>query len=159
MGFRKKKTIFGEKKRHPLDRISFEWQSKTSRYRWYVVLQGWWGSLVLWASLNLILVLVQDHHLSSRNLIQRTWILLLLQGVFFNWASPDKVSKTGVSIIFKIWVFYKAWFERFKFFIVWSDAVFHKMQVVFYKSAHFMYLWSTNSVFANCDLQSSKILK
>ena len=26
--------------------------------------------------------------------------------------------RAGVSIIFKIWVFYKAWFERFEFFIV-----------------------------------------
>ena len=45
------------------------------------------------------------------------------------------------------------------FFISWPYAVFYKMQVVFYKSAHFMYLWSINSVFAKCDLQSSKILK
>ena len=69
------------------------------------------------------------------------------------------VYKTGVSIIFKNRVFYKAWFEGFEFFIVWPYTVFHKMQVVFYKSAHFMYLWSINSVFAKCDLQSSKILK
>ena len=71
-------------------------------------------------------------------------------------------SPTGVSIIFKIGVFYKAWFEGIEFFIVWPYAVFHKMQVVFYKSAHFMYfkyLWRINSVFAKCDLQSSKILK
>ena len=67
--------------------------------------------------------------------------------------------RSGVSIIFKIRVIYKAWFEGFEFFIVWPYAVFHKMQVVFYKSAHFMYLWSINSVFAKCDLQSSKILK
>ena len=66
---------------------------------------------------------------------------------------------SGVSIIFKNRVFYKAWFKGFEFFIVWPFAVFHKMQVVFYKSAHFMYLWSINSVFAKCDLQSSKILK
>ena len=46
----------------------------------------------------------------------------------------------GVSIIFKILVFYKAQFEGFEFFIGWPYAVFHKMQVVFYKSAHFMYL-------------------
>ena len=46
----------------------------------------------------------------------------------------------GVSIIFKIRVFYKAQFEGFEFFIRWPYAVFHKMQVVFYKSAHFMYL-------------------
>ena len=65
----------------------------------------------------------------------------------------------GVSIIFKIGVFYKAWFEGIEFFIVWPYAVFHKTQVVFYKSEHFMYLWSKNSVFAKCDLQSSKILK
>ena len=65
----------------------------------------------------------------------------------------------GVSIIFKIRVFYKAWFEGFEFLIKWPFAVFHKMQVVFYKSVHFMYLWSINSVFAKCDLQSSKILK
>ena len=39
----------------------------------------------------------------------------------------------GVSIIFKIRVFYKAWFEGFEFFMcVWPYAVFHKMQVVFY---------------------------
>ena len=49
-------------------------------------------------------------------------------------------SKTGVSIIFKIRVFYKARFEGFEFSIGWPYAVFHKMQVVFYKSAHFMYL-------------------
>ena len=65
----------------------------------------------------------------------------------------------GVSIIFKIRVIYKAWFEGFEFFIVWPYAVFHKMQVVFYKSAHFMYLWRINSVFAKCGLQYSKILK
>ena len=47
---------------------------------------------------------------------------------------------TGVSIIFKIRVFYKARFEGFEFFIRWPYAVFYKMQVVFYKSAHFMYL-------------------
>ena len=46
----------------------------------------------------------------------------------------------GVSIIFKIRVFYKARFEGFEFFIRWPYAVFYKMQVVFYKSAHFMYL-------------------
>ena len=48
--------------------------------------------------------------------------------------------RSGVSIIFKIRVFYKARFEGFEFFIRWPYAVFHKMQVVFYKSAHFMYL-------------------
>ena len=69
------------------------------------------------------------------------------------------IVRPGVSIIFKNRVFYKAWFKGFEFFIVWPFAVFHKMQVVFYKSAHFMYLWSINSVFAKCDLQSSKILK
>ena len=47
---------------------------------------------------------------------------------------------SGVSIIFKIRVFYKARFEGYEFFIRWPYAVFHKMQVVFYKSAHFMYL-------------------
>ena len=46
----------------------------------------------------------------------------------------------GVSIIFEIRVIYKARFEGFEFFIVWPYAVFHKMQVVFYKSAHVMYL-------------------
>ena len=51
-----------------------------------------------------------------------------------------KMAKAGVSIIFKIRVFYKARFEEFGFFIRWPYAVFHKMQVVFYKSAHFMYL-------------------
>ena len=49
-------------------------------------------------------------------------------------------SQAGVSIIFKIRVFYKARFEIFEFFIRWPYAVFYKMQVVFYKSAHFMYL-------------------
>ena len=68
-------------------------------------------------------------------------------------------AQTGVSIIFKTRVIYKAWFEGFEFFIVWPYAVFHKMQVVFYKSAHFMYLWRKNSVFAKCGLQYSKILK
>ena len=48
--------------------------------------------------------------------------------------------QAGVSIIFKIRVFYKARFEGFDFFIRWPYAVFQKMQVVFYKSAHFMYL-------------------
>ena len=48
--------------------------------------------------------------------------------------------EAGVSIIFKIGVFYKARFEGIEFFIVWPYAVFHKTQVVFYKSAHFMYL-------------------
>ena len=71
----------------------------------------------------------------------------------------DQNGEPGVSIIFKIRVFYKAWFEGFEFFIVWPYAVFHKMQVVFYKSAHFMYLWRINSVFAKCGLQYSKILK
>ena len=65
----------------------------------------------------------------------------------------------GISIIFKIWVFYKARLEGFEFFIRWPYAVFYKMQVVFYKSAHFMYLWGINSVFAKCALQLSKILK
>ena len=51
-----------------------------------------------------------------------------------------KMAKAGVSIIFKIRVFYKARFEGFEFFIRWPYAVFYKMQVVFYKSAHFMYL-------------------
>ena len=77
-----------------------------------------------------------------------------------NMTYPRKAPKnigTGVSIIFKIWVIYKAWFERFEFFIVWPYAVFRKMQVVFYKkkSAHFMYfkyLWKKNRVFAQCDL-------
>ena len=70
-----------------------------------------------------------------------------------------KMAKAGVSIIFKIRVFYKARFEGFEFFIRWPYAVFfYKMQVVFYKSAHFMYLLSINSVFAKRDLQSSKIL-
>ena len=50
------------------------------------------------------------------------------------------VWSAGVSIIFKIRVFYKARFEGFEFFIRWPYAVFYKMQVVFYKSAHFMYL-------------------
>ena len=53
-----------------------------------------------------------------------------------------KMAKAGVSIIFKIRVFYKARFEGFEFFIRWPYAVFffYKMQVFFYKSAHFMYL-------------------
>ena len=72
---------------------------------------------------------------------------------------PCPGTRSGVSIIFKIRVFYKARFEGFEFFIRWPYAVFHKMQVVFYKSAHFMYLWGINSVFAKCALQSSKILK
>ena len=50
------------------------------------------------------------------------------------------LTKAGVSIIFKIRVFHKARFEGFEFFIRWPYAAFHKMQVVFYKSAHFMYL-------------------
>ena len=49
-------------------------------------------------------------------------------------------SSPGVSIIFKIRVFYKARSKGFEFFIRWPYAVFYKMQVVFYKSAHFMYL-------------------
>ena len=53
---------------------------------------------------------------------------------------PLQHGDTGVSIIFKIRVFYKARFEGFEFFIRWPYAVFYKMQVVFYKSAHFMYL-------------------
>ena len=51
-----------------------------------------------------------------------------------------KSLQAGVSIIFKIRVFHKARFEGFEFFIRWPYAVFHKMQVVFYRSAHFMYL-------------------
>ena len=43
--------------------------------------------------------------------------------------------------------------------IRWPYAVFYKMQIVFYKSTHFMYLWGINSVFAKCALKSSKILK
>ena len=39
--------------------------------------------------------------------------------------------QAGVSIIFKIRVFYKARFEGFEFFIRWPYAVFCKMQVVF----------------------------
>ena len=60
-----------------------------------------------------------------------------LPGTFF---SNYDGNFPGVSIIFKIPVFYKAQFEGFEFFIGWPYAVFHKMQVVFYKSAHFMYL-------------------
>ena len=55
-------------------------------------------------------------------------------------AVPGFLPPPGVSIIFKIRVFYKACFEGFEFFIVWPYAVFHKMQIIFYKSAHFMYL-------------------
>ena len=51
-------------------------------------------------------------------------------------ADKGYISQAGVSIIFKIRVFYKARFEGFEFFIRWPYAVFHKMQVVFYKSAH-----------------------
>ena len=36
---------------------------------------------------------------------------------------------------------------------------FYEMQVVFYKSAHFMYLLGINSVFAKCALQFNKVLK
>ena len=39
------------------------------------------------------------------------------------------VWSAGVSIIFKIRVFYKARFEGFEFFIGWLYAVFYKMQV------------------------------
>ena len=53
---------------------------------------------------------------------------------------PLQHGDTGVSIIFKTRDFYKARFEGFEFFIRWPYAVFYKMQVVFYKSAHFMYL-------------------
>ena len=49
---------------------------------------------------------------------------------------------TGVSIIFKNRVFYKVERLRGLSFSVWLDAVFHKMHVVFYKSAHFMYVWT-----------------
>ena len=70
--------------------------------------------------------------------------------------APSPPSGTGVSIIFKIRVFFKAWFEGFEFFIVLPYAVFHKMQIVFYKSAHFMYLWRKNVGFAS---KYSKILK
>ena len=54
-------------------------------------------------------------------------------------ASIHIIFSAGVSIIFKSRVFYKARFEGFEFFIRWPYAVFYKMQVVFYKSAHFMY--------------------
>ena len=45
--------------------------------------------------------------------------------------------RAGVSIIFKIWVFYKARLERFEFSIGWPYAVYHEMQVVFYKKCKF----------------------
>ena len=80
-------------------------------------------------------------------------------GIQYDMKDFQVPSSSGVSIIFKIRVIYKAWFEGFEFFIVWPYEVFHKMQVVFYKSAHFMYLWGINSVFAKCALQSSKMLK
>ena len=56
--------------------------------------------------------------------------------------SPHMRSKVllmhaGVSIIFKIRVFYKAWSKGFEFFIVWPYAVLHKMRVVFYKKCDF----------------------
>ena len=88
---------------------------------------------------------------ATRDFLQ--WVCVTLTPTWGRRLSP------GVSIIFKIRVFYKGWFGGFEFFIVWPYAVFHKMQVVFYKSAHFKYLWSINSVFAKCDLQSSKILR
>ena len=93
----------------------------------------------------------QNHRPRKYHVIRNSILVLILRN--------KTIFLAGVSIIFKNQVFYKAWFERFEFFIVWPNAVFHKMQAVFYKSAHFMYLWSTNSVFAKCDLQSSKILK
>ena len=86
------------------------------------------------------------------------WLIKGLGPAGLRWRRPAR-PEPGVSIIFKIRVFYKARFEGFDFFIRWPYAVFHKMLVVFYKSAHFMYLWGVNSVFAKCALQSSKILK
>ena len=50
------------------------------------------------------------------------------------------ISVQGSLLFSKFEFFYKARFEGFEFFIRWPYAVFHKMQVVFYKSAHFMYL-------------------
>ena len=66
-------------------------------------------------------------------LVSQLWLMRRASDCHFNLGA-------GVSIIFKIRVFYKARFEGFEFFIRWPYAVFYKMQVVFYKSAHFMYL-------------------
>ena len=42
----------------------------------------------------------------------------------------------GCLLFSKKRVFYKAWFERFEFFIVWLNAVLHKMQVVLIMMVH-----------------------
>ena len=61
-----------------------------------------------------------------------------MMSLLFKAGKPKNIHQTpGVSIIFKIRVFYKAWFEGFEFFIKWPYAVFHKMQVVFYKKCAF----------------------
>ena len=41
---------------------------------------------------------------------------------------------TGVSIVYKNGVSYKAWFKRFEISLVWPYALFYEMQVVFYKT-------------------------
>ena len=64
----------------------------------------------------------------------------MIQVTIFKSGMSSQHYQSGVSIIFKIRVFYKARFEGFEFFIRWPYAVFYKMQVVFYKSVHFMYL-------------------
>ena len=68
----------------------------------------------------------------------------------------QSIFSAGVSIIFKIRVFNKAWFEGFEFFIVWPYAVFHKMQVVFYKKCAF-YVFQISVKDKQCFF-SSKIL-
>ena len=49
------------------------------------------------------------------------------------------LTKTGVSIIFKIRVFYKALFEGFEFFIVRPYAVFHNK--VFYNKVRILCMY------------------
>ena len=77
-----------------------------------------------WLSHPIVLYIVVFKRVTLNGLVE------LLVGIGFS-TTPE------VSIIFKIWVFYKARFERFEFFIRWPYAVFHKMQVVFYKKCAF----------------------
>ena len=71
-----------------------------------------------------------------------------VRGAFPRWFRQG--SNAGVSIIFKIRVFYKAWFRGFEFFIGWPYAVFHKMQVVFYKKwAFYVFLSDPSPIIGN----------
>ena len=63
-----------------------------------------------------------------------------VQTIFFISENRFWARKQGSLSFPKFEFFIKAHIGVLSFFIRWPYAVFYKMQVVFYKSAHFMYL-------------------